>query len=118
MPSTARNPVYAPTMPYRLTLFDDQDGRAVGGGTFDTPEQAGLAAMTSQKDLLARGCELWPSVVHIDESGRAQALDRLEKAAFQRGMDQGMDELMASSAGELQGQRHRSALWSRRRGPV
>ena len=42
-------------MPYRLTLFDDQDGRPVGGGTFDTLEQAGLAAMTSQKDMLARG---------------------------------------------------------------
>ena len=89
-------------MPYHLTLFDDQDGRAVGGGTFDTPEQAGLAAMTSQKDLLARGCEIWPSVVHIDESGRAHALDQLEKAAFQLGMDQGMDELMGlSSAGDL-----------------
>ena len=42
-------------MPYRLLLIDDQDGRPVGGGTFDTLEQAGLAAMTSQKAMLARG---------------------------------------------------------------
>ena len=76
-------------MPYRLTLFDDQDGRAVGGGTFDTPEQAGLAAMTSQKDLLARGCELWPSVVHIDESGRAQALDRWRRLLSSAGWTRG-----------------------------
>ena len=81
-------------MPYRLTLFDDEDGRPLGGGTFDTPEQAGVAAMTSQKDLLARGCELWPGVVQIDEDGRAHALDQVEKTAFQRGMDRGMDELM------------------------
>ena len=81
-------------MPYRLTLFDEQDGRPVDGGTFDTPEQAGLAAMTSQSDLLARGGELWPSVVYIDENGKAHALDQEAKEAFQAGMDTGMNELM------------------------
>jgi hypothetical protein len=81
-------------MPYRLLLIDDQDGRPVGGGTFDTLEQAGLAAMTSRKDMLARGAELWPSVVYVDEDGKAHALDQGGKRAFQRGMNAGMDELM------------------------
>jgi hypothetical protein len=81
-------------MPYRLTLFDDRDNRPLGGGTFDTPEQAGLAAMTSQKDTLARGGELWPSVVYVDKDGGAHALDQKRKEAFRRGMNAGMDDLM------------------------
>ncbi len=81
-------------MPYRLTLFDDRDNRPVGGGTFHTLEQAGLAAMTSQRDMLARGGELWPSVVYVDENGRAHAVDQAGKEAFKRGMNAGMNELM------------------------
>ncbi len=81
-------------MPYQLMLFDDRENRPVGGGTFDTLEQAGLAAMTSQKDMLAAGGELWPSVVYLDEDGGAHALDQDGKKAFQRGMNAGMNELM------------------------
>ena len=85
---------YASPVPYRLMLIDDQDGRPASGGTFDTLEQAGLTAMTSQKDLLARGVELWPSVVYVDGDGKAHALEQEEKETFMRGMNTGMNELM------------------------
>lgn len=87
-------PGYASAMPYRLTLYDDRDGPPAHVGTFDAPEQAGRMAMTSEKDRMERGGELWPSVVYIDEKGKAHALDQEEKEAFRAGMDMGMNELM------------------------
>lgn len=85
---------YASVVPYRLTLFDDQDGRPVHAETFDTPEHAGRAAMTSQRDRMEQGGELWPSVVYVDVDGKAHALEQEKKEAFQAGMDMGMNELM------------------------
>ena len=86
-------------MPYRVTLFDDQDGTEAFQGTFDTPEEAGRAAMVSQTEQMERGREFWPSVHRVDEDGRREALDDAEARAFRTGISLGMDELARAAAG-------------------
>jgi hypothetical protein len=80
-------------VPYRVTLFDDQDGTQAFQGAFDTPEEAGRAAMLSQVEQMERGRELWPSVHRVDEAGNRSALDMEETNAFRAGISRGMDEL-------------------------
>jgi hypothetical protein len=87
-------------MPFWLTLFDDQDGAAVFQGSFDTPEEAGRAAVTSRSEMMERGRELWPSVHRVDGAGRRHALGPADRDAFRAGIGIGMNELVDSGIGD------------------